>query len=68
MWPEGRENHRWPPRQTDAAGAFLVRDLPPGPYVVRVRAGEAGVERTEVVRIGTRTEVEFAPLDDHAGG
>lgn len=63
VWPEGAENRLWPPVRTDAAGVFLIGDLPAGRYVIRVRAGSGAAERTEAVRIGAREVVSFEPLD-----
>ena len=68
VWPEGAPGHLWPPIQTDAFGAFVVEDLPPGRYVVRIRAGEGTVERTETVQTGARTRIPSEPLETHPGG
>jgi len=67
VWPEGAPGHLWPPVQTDGFGAFVVEDLPPGRYVVRIRAGEGSVERTETVEAGARTRIPFEPLETHPG-
>ena len=53
----------WPPAETDATGEFRFRDLPPGSYGVRVRTGEAALERTEEVREGSRLWLDLDPLD-----
>jgi hypothetical protein len=48
----------WPPVAADAQGAFTVLDLPPGKYVVAVRAGPGSQQVT--ADVGARTIVELA--------
>lgn len=52
----------WPPATTDAEGAFTVPDLPPGRYVVSVRAGSGAHQATVVVREREVTELALPPL------
>ncbi|MEW6073353.1 MAG: carboxypeptidase-like regulatory domain-containing protein [Planctomycetota bacterium] len=68
VWPEGLANRLWPPQETAADGSFLFRDLPPGSYRLRIRAGSGALEQSVLVRIGARTEVALPPLDPAAGG
>lgn len=55
VWPLGQPDRLWPSRATDAQGEFLVRDLPPGDYRVRLRAGTVEYEEDVTIRIGART-------------
>jgi len=48
--PECETPRIWPPVATDARGAFLIRDLPPGMYLVQVSAGALRVPRVVQVR------------------
>ncbi len=65
--PASEPDRIWPARQTDDAGAFEVRDLPPGRYVLRLRAGLAAREQELDVRAGEVAEVVFEPLDLEEG-
>lgn len=53
----------WPPAVTDAQGRFRVGLLPPGRYLVHVRAGAARGDSEVVVEAGSTRSVPFGPLD-----
>ena len=53
----------WRPLQTDEAGAFTVRDLPPGRYRLQVDAGEASLDEVIDVLTGVTAEVDLDPLE-----
>lgn len=55
---EADESRVWPPATAGPDGTFVVTDLPPGRYVVRVRAG-SGSHRS-VVEVPARTVVDVA--------
>ncbi len=63
VWPEERPQELWPALTTDAAGEFLVRDLPLDLYVVRIQAGGARHEELVRVQIGARTRILAPPLE-----
>lgn len=50
---------RWPPVATDAEGAFLVTDLPPGEYDVSIVAGREAIERHVTVHPGATTRLDL---------
>lgn len=50
---------RWPPVATDAEGAFLVTDLPPGEYDVSIVAGHETLERHVTVHAGATTRLDL---------
>jgi Carboxypeptidase regulatory-like domain len=53
----------WPPRVSNADGAFRIADLPTGNYTLVVSAGEARREVTPVaVKAGVELELELPPL------
>jgi hypothetical protein len=52
----------WPPVAADARGNFTVSDLPPGAYVVAVRAGPGSQQVTVEVKARATVEVALAPL------
>jgi hypothetical protein len=53
----------WPPRVSNADGAFRIADLPSGNYTLVVSAGEARREVSPVaVAAGVDVEVELPPL------
>lgn len=61
--PGGNRGRPWKPELSDTEGAFVVRDLPPGTYELRIDAGEAHyAERIEVFE-GTSSEVDVPPLE-----
>jgi len=53
----------WPPAVTDAEGRFRVGLLPPGRYLVHVRAGAARGDSEVVVEAGSTRSVPFGALD-----
>ncbi|HEX6885679.1 MAG TPA: carboxypeptidase-like regulatory domain-containing protein [Planctomycetota bacterium] len=53
----------WPPAVTDAQGRFRVGLLPPGRYLVHVRAGAARGDSEVVVEAGLSRSVPFGALD-----
>ena len=53
----------WPPVVTDPDGRFRVELLPPGRYLVHVRAGAARGDAEVVVERGQVRSVAFGPLD-----
>jgi Carboxypeptidase regulatory-like domain len=53
----------WPPAVTDAEGRFRVGLLPPGRYLVHVRAGAARGDAEVVVAAGQSRGVPFGALD-----
>ncbi len=59
----GPKGQFWPPAGTNAKGVFVIRDLPPGRYRFRVRAGGAAFQTQTVVRAGEVTELSIEPLD-----
>ena len=66
LWPEGSPKRIWPAESTDADGAFRVRDLAPGPYRLRVRAGAAQLERVLELGPGETLKLETITLDPRA--
>ena len=63
-----RESRRhWPPTSSDARGFFVVGDLPPGVYRIRVRAGPSAYETEAEVVAGSVTEVTVEPLETRGG-
>jgi hypothetical protein len=52
----------WPPISTAADGSFTARDLPPGSYLVSVRASSAVLEQTIQVPPRTALRAVFEPL------
>jgi len=52
----------WPPVTADARGAFEVLDLPPGKYVVSVRAGSGSHRSVATVPEGRVVDVALPPL------
>lgn len=60
--PEGDPSKPWPPVSSRADGEFVRDELPPGRYVVRVRAGAATATRTVEVRERDTAFVETQPL------
>ncbi len=59
---EASSENVWPPVTADAQGAFVVGDLPPGRYVVSVRAGSGSHQMTAVVLPRETTELALPPL------
>lgn len=57
--------HVWPPQTTDALGRFRFIDLPPGDYLLQLRAGESQVPDVKVtVRAGqVESGLELPPLE-----
>jgi len=53
----------WPPATSDARGAFVVRDLPPGKYVVGVRAGGDAAQLEIELGPSEVRELNVRPLD-----
>ncbi|MFT5050313.1 MAG: hypothetical protein ACI8QZ_001714 [Chlamydiales bacterium] len=49
----------WPPAQTDEQGTFLVRDLPPGRYLVTVHVGDRRIEREVTVYAAATTTLDL---------
>ena len=68
VWPTAQPDHLWPTLATDTEGTFLIRDLPPGPYRVRLRAGGAAFEADVTIRIGARTTLTPPALDPRQEG
>lgn len=60
--PEGDPSRPWPPIASKDDGVFVRDDLPPGRYVVRIRAGAAIATRTVEVRERDTAFVETPPL------
>lgn len=60
--PVGDPSRPWLPQGSDEEGAFLVADLPPGDYRLRVTAGEADLEHVVEVQAGTTSVVDLPPL------
>jgi hypothetical protein len=56
----------WPPAVTDPAGSYRVELLPPGRYLVHLRAGSAAHDIEVVVQAGLVTAVPHATLDPRA--
>lgn len=52
----------WPPVTADARGAFEVLDLPPGKYVVSVRAGSGSFRAVSTVAANEVVDVALPPL------
>ena len=63
IWPVSDPSRIWPPATTDAAGAFLIGDLPEGRYRLRVRSGDAARETDVTVLIGQRVVVPIITLE-----
>lgn len=61
--PEATQGRPWIPVQSDAEGAFLIRDLPPGTYLLQATAGEAYVEELVQVLSRTTSVLDLPPLD-----
>ncbi len=66
VWPADQPTRIWPPLETDASGGFRVLDLPPGNYVVRLRAGAAARERELEVQSGEVSTAVFEPIEPPA--
>jgi len=47
----------WPPAATDAEGHFLLRDLPPGKYLVQISAGALRLD--EIVQVRSKATVDL---------
>ncbi|MAB79552.1 MAG: hypothetical protein CMJ89_09395 [Planctomycetes bacterium] len=56
-------NRFWPPESTDRRGLFVVGDLPPERYHIRIRAGAVSFETEATVRQGEVRDVFIEPLD-----
>ncbi len=67
VWPADQPTRIWPPLETDAGGAFRVSDLPPGNYVIRLRAGAAAQERELEVQSGEISTAVFEPMEPPPG-
>lgn len=52
----------WPPVRAGAKGEFVVPDLPPGRYVVAVRAGSGSCQSTVTVGDKQTVELSLPPL------
>ncbi len=63
LWPRDVPHRRWPLATTDARGEFRLTDLPPGTYVVELRAGGARLERTVQVGAEARERLQLEPVD-----
>lgn len=63
IWPANDPSRIWPPATTNAAGEFLIGDLPEGRYRLRVRSGEEARETDVSVLIGQRIVVPIITLD-----
>jgi hypothetical protein len=57
----------WPPVAADPAGSFRLELLPPGRYLVHVRAGSARGDVEVLVERGRTTTVPLGPLEPRAG-
>jgi hypothetical protein len=57
-----RPERVWPPRRSGIDGRFRYTDLPPGDYVLELRAGDARLESRVSVRPRQRTTVELGPI------
>ena len=56
--------HLWPPQATDPAGRFRFLDLPPGSYLLSIRAGEGAIEGREVhVENGQISRPDIEPIE-----
>jgi len=63
-----RPGRLWPPQTSGPEGRFRIRDLPPGPYRVTVRAGEGALEDLPlVVRPGEVRVIDLPELDVRDG-
>lgn len=63
-----RPGRLWPPQTSGPEGRFRIRDLPPGPYRVTVRAGEGALEDLPlVVRPGEVRVMDLPELDVRGG-
>jgi protocatechuate 3,4-dioxygenase beta subunit len=65
VWSAERPERLWEPRTSDESGRFRVEDLPPGNYVVQVRAGEADLREYVSVPPRRRVTVDFGPIELH---
>ncbi|MDP6838792.1 MAG: carboxypeptidase-like regulatory domain-containing protein, partial [Planctomycetota bacterium] len=52
----------WPPVATEDDGSFRLRDLPPGEYSLRLRAGQGSEEQVVRVRERAVLTVDFDPV------
>ena len=57
--PERQDPRIWPPAESDEQGAFLVRDLPPGHYLVTVHSGDRRIEREVTVYPAATTTLDL---------
>lgn len=62
VWSSAAPERVWPPVAADASGVFGVGDLPPGQYVVSVRAGPGSEQITVEVQGGSVLEVPLPAL------
>ncbi len=59
---EAQNENVWPPVTADAKGMFMVGDLPPGRYVVSVRAGSGSHQLIATVRAKETTDLALPPF------
>ena len=62
LWDADRPERVWSPQRSGVGGTFEFVDLPPGEYVVDLRAGDTRVESRVRIRARQVETVEFGPI------